>query len=99
MMRIVRRRSDALISFFAPLDEIFWYGFPLRLLEKGVGNRRNVFNESTIVGSQLYYKVLAVTKLCPENTGRSVYSQYRVQDNKQKSILNVLLMREAHIRE
>ena len=44
----------------------------------------------------LLYKVLAVTKLCLENTGRSVYSQYRVQDDKQNSIFNVLLMREVH---
>jgi hypothetical protein len=47
--------------------------------------------------NRYYYKVLAVTKLFLENIGRSVYFQYRVQDNKQKSIFNVLLMREAHI--
>ena len=60
--------------FFAPLDEIFWFGFPFRLLEKGVGNRRNVFNESTIVGSQLYKKdcnstmVLGLTKFLIAST-------------------------------
>jgi hypothetical protein len=43
------------------------------------------------------YKGLAVTKLCLENTGRSVYSQYRVQDDKQNSIFNVLLMRERYM--
>ena len=46
-----------------------------------------------------YYKFLAVTKLCLENIGRSVYSQYRVRGNRQKFIIGFLLAREVHVRE
>jgi hypothetical protein len=69
-----------------------------RSLDEVDGSRGSLFGERKTFSLPPDIK-LAVTKLCPENIGRSVYSQYRVQDNRQKFTIGISLTREAHGKE